>query len=74
MAERTYVIIPVPELTQQMVDDCIETSIDTLRKNNDNSKCILKYEGTKPASISSYTDYTHAQMLTELEKAEWNPL
>ena len=68
---KTYVIVPVAELTQQMVDDCIETSLDTLRRNNINTKTILKFEGSKPASISSYTDYTHAEMLIELENVEW---
>lgn len=68
---KTYVIVPTGELTQQMIDDCIETSSDTLRRNDINTKCILKYEGSKPASITSYSDYTYEQILTELENSEW---
>ena len=73
----TYVIVTNNELSQQMVDDCVETSLDTVRKNDgvggDSSKAILKYEGAKPASIAAYTDYTHAEILVELAKPEWNP-
>jgi len=71
MAEKTYVIVPTSEITEQMVSDCVETSMDTVRKNDVDTKRILKYEGDKPASISAYSDYTRVQMQTELEKAEW---
>ena len=56
-----------------MVDDCVETSMNTLRRNNDDTKVILGFvEGEKPSSISSYTDYSHDYMInTELKKSEW---
>ena len=69
----TYVIIPTAELTQQMVDDCVETTIDTVRKSVDTTLCVLKYNGDKPASIAAYTDYTHEQILVEMAKPEWSP-
>ena len=68
---RKFVIVPTAELTEQMVLDTITTSMDTVRKNNDNTKAILKYEGTKPASISSYAIKTLEQIHTEIAKEEW---
>jgi len=72
--ERRYVIIPEADLTIQMIEDCLETDFNTLRWNNDHSKTILKYEGTKPASITQFIDYSHSEILVELEKPEWNEI
>jgi len=72
-SEKTYCIVPTSDLTQQMVDDCVETSLDTLRRNNDDTKAVLKYEGSKPSSLTEYTTYTHAEILVEMAKPEWNP-
>lgn len=71
--DRKYVLIPEAELTMHMVEDCLETDFNTLRWNVDHTKTVLKYEGTKPASIAAYLDYTHAEILVEMAKPEWNP-
>ena len=74
-ANRKWVIITLASYTdeqlQEMVDNTIQTSVDTLRKNNDNTKAILKYEGYKPTCLYGIDTYTHAQILTELAKSEW---
>ena len=72
-AERKYVIVPENQLTMKMIEDCLETDFNTLRWNVGHTKTVLKYEGAKPASISAYTDYTHAEILVEMAKEEWNP-
>jgi len=74
-SNRKWVIITLASYTdeqlQEMVDNTIQTSVDTLRKNNDNTKAILKYEGYKPTCLYGIDTYTHAQILTELAKSEW---
>jgi hypothetical protein len=74
MAEKTYVLIPAAELTMQMVDVALETDFNTLRWNNDHTKTVLKWEGTKPPIFNPYTDYSHAQILVEMAKPEWTPV
>tara|TARA_R100000008_G_scaffold12560_1_gene6272 strand:+ start:3891 stop:4136 length:246 start_codon:yes stop_codon:yes gene_type:complete len=74
-SNRKWVIITLASYTdeqlQEMVDNTIQTSVDTLRKNNDNTKAILKYEGNKPTCLYGMTAYTHGQILIELAKSEW---
>lgn len=68
----TYVILPTEDVTQQMIDDCIQTSIETLRKSLDGDLAVLKYSGTKPASLGERTDLTHAEILVEMAGPLWN--
>lgn len=71
MSECCYVILPTADATQGMVDDCVQTSLGTLRQSLDGIQCVLKYHPPKPASLSAYTELTHAQALTEMAKAAW---
>ena len=72
---RKWVIITLASYTddqlQEIVSSTIQSSVDTLRKNNDETKAILKYEGRKPTCLYGIDTYTHAQILTELAKSEW---
>ena len=36
--DRKWVILNVSDVTNEMIDNSIQTSLDTLRKNADNSK------------------------------------
>lgn len=72
MAEvKRYCIVPVADLTDQMILDCLETSMDTLRRNNADTMAVLKYVGEKPVILLGYDDYTHAEILVEMLKPEW---
>ena len=68
----TYIIIPLSDITQAMLNVCAEKSIDKLRTSTIGN-AILKWEGTAPAIFSSYTKYTHSEMLVKRLEAEWNP-
>ena len=72
---KTYCIITVAEVTSLPVDfsQVLETSADTLRYNNDESKTFVKYEGSQPSFLSGKTEYTHSQILAILndESGEW---
>ena len=49
---RKWVILNVSDVTDKMIDNSIQTSLDTLRKNSDNSKCILKWSGDTPSCFN----------------------
>ena len=73
MADK-YIIIDLEDVTQQMIDDCIETSFDTLRLSLDELQTILKWNGETPASILALdpqpTQYTHEEILAFLNDPE----
>lgn len=74
MAEH-YIIIDLVDVTQEMIDDCIETSFDTLRHSLDEpTRTILKWNGETPASIAvldpSPMEYNYEAIIAELNDPE----
>ena len=71
-ANRHWIIIDVSDITDEMIENSIQTSMDTLRKTNDGSKAILKWDGPDtPSCFDGITQYNHSDILTELQKDEW---
>jgi len=68
---RKYVIIDRDDVSSVDFSKVLETSADTLRYSNDDSKTFVKYEGNKPSFLSGKTVYTHSQILTELANSDW---
>ena len=68
---RKWIIINVSDITDDMISNAIQTSIDTLRKTTDGTKAILKWDGDTPSCFDGLTTYTHSEILTELAKSEW---
>ena len=66
-----YVILGKDKVTGEMISDCVQSSLETLRVSKE-SNTILKYEGTQPDSLNGYKDYTLAEISKELAKGEWN--
>jgi len=70
----TYVILPVSEIDDEnsTIDfsQLLNVSANTLRKNNDNSKAIVKYKGDQPSFLNGKTTYTHSQILSIVNDAE----
>jgi hypothetical protein len=64
--DRTYIIIPIGDVTQAMIDACIQTSFDTLRLNIAETHTILKWSGDTPSGLSGYTPYTHAEITAHI--------
>lgn len=83
MNEKTYVIANITELNNVDYSQVDQTSADTVRKNNDLNKFILKYEGSTPTTIQmidtngSLFEYdgskyfTHEQILNIMSTDEW---
>ena len=70
---RKYVILNATEANAIDFSEVLETSFETLRWNNDNTKTFVKYEGDTPAWLVGKTAYTKAEMLTILNNpdGEW---
>ena len=68
---RKYVIIEANEVSSVDFSKVLETSVNTLRYNNDNSKTFVKYEGDQPSFLNGKTEYTHVEIRVELAKNSW---
>ena len=69
--DRKYIIVTVSAITDEMIASAIQTSMNTLRKTNDGTKAILKWDGDTPSCFDGMTTYSHSEILTELAKSEW---
>tara|TARA_Y100001963_G_scaffold3794_1_gene4998 strand:+ start:2484 stop:2717 length:234 start_codon:yes stop_codon:yes gene_type:complete len=70
-SNRKWVIVNVSDITDEMIMSSMQSSMDTLRKTNNGSKAILKWEGNTPSCFDGMKTYTHTEILTELSKSEW---
>ena len=70
-SNRKWAIVNVSNITDEMIDSAIQTSMDTLRKTLDGSKAILKFNGDTPSCFEELTTYNHSEILTELAKSAW---
>ena len=71
MNNRKYTIITKEEVVSIDFSQVLETSANTLRYNNDGTKTFVKFEGNTPSFLDGKTQYTHDEILTELNKSEW---
>ena len=67
---RQYVILNATEAQAIDFSEVLETSFETLRWNNDNTKTFVKYEGDTPSWLVGKTAYNKAEMLTILNNPE----
>jgi len=71
---KTYIVIDYEDVTQAMIDECLQTSFNTLRLNIAEDKTILKWIGDTPATIAALdpapTQYTNAEILVILNDSE----
>jgi len=68
---RKWIIINVSDITEEMIGNAIQTSMNTLRKTLDGTKAILKWDGDTPTCFDGMKTYNHSEILTELAKAAW---
>ena len=66
-----YTILDSSEVSSIDFNEVKETSADSLRYSIDNSKVLLKWDGSTPSFLSSPTEYTHAEISTILNGSEW---
>jgi hypothetical protein len=68
---RKWIIINTSDITDEMIDNAIQTSRDTLRTTLDESEAILKWDGDTPSCFDNITTYSHAEIIDELSKSKW---
>ncbi len=70
---REYVIITSDDVSSVDFTKVEETSADTLRWNNDNTKTFVKYQENKPTFLQGKTAYTYLEILAILNDVdgEW---
>ena len=71
MNNKKYTIITKEEVASVDFSQVLETSANTLRYNNDGTKTFVKFEDITPSFLNGKTQYTHDEILTELNKSEW---
>tara|TARA_R100000544_G_scaffold1149_1_gene611 strand:+ start:295 stop:537 length:243 start_codon:yes stop_codon:yes gene_type:complete len=67
---KKYVIITSSDVSSVDFTKVQETSAETLRWSNDNTKTFVKYEGDKPTCLHGKTAYTYAEILTILNDVD----
>ena len=72
-SNRKWIIVNVSDITDEMINSAIQSSMDTLRKTLDGSKAILKFDGDTPSCFDGLTTYNHTEILEELAKSDWTP-
>jgi hypothetical protein len=72
---RQFIIFNVNEISLIDFSKVEETSEETLRKNIDNSKTFVKWDGEIPEFINSLSTkegpYTYSEILNILSSPEW---
>ena len=73
--DREYMIFSVTEIDKIDFSQVLETGPDTLRKNIDQTKTFVKWNGDIPSSVEALETkegpYTHQEMLDILSGPDW---
>jgi hypothetical protein len=73
--DKKYIIFDVSEIDKINFDEVLETSIDTLRLNNEKTKTFVKWIGDEPSFISTLETksiiYNNEDILNILNGPEW---
>ena len=68
---RKYMIIPFTDVTDEMVENAIETSMDTLRHSQKGTdRVLLKFNGDTPEVFDGITTYTYPEILAILNDTD----
>lgn len=60
----TYAIIPTTALTEELIYQVRQGSIDSVRTSTDGNSAIVSWIGDTPSKLVEYTSiHTHAEML-----------
>lgn len=72
---RRYLIFNINELSLIDFNEVLETSAETIRKNIDQTKAIIKWDGDAPNFINNLVTkegpYTYDEIIVILNNSEW---
>tara|TARA_R100000458_G_C8131398_1_gene146289 strand:- start:399 stop:617 length:219 start_codon:yes stop_codon:yes gene_type:complete len=66
-----YTILNTEELDSVNFDEVLETSANTIRYNNSNTKFLLKFEGDTPRFLEGKTLYDYNGIMEILNSPDW---
>ena len=69
---RKYALIDSGDVGIIDFNKVLETSLSTLRYNNDKSQTFVKYKGDKPSFLGNRTEYNREDFLEIIEGEDWN--
>ena len=74
--DNKYIIFDITELSTLDFSQVLETSIDTITYNVDETQTVVKYLGDMPSSIQALTTkegpYTHTQIMNIITGSAWS--
>lgn len=73
-ALETYIVLNKEDITSQLLEDCKQTSLSTIRVAIDGSNdAILTYIGPEPASLQGidHQKYTYEEIKQEINSSKW---
>ena len=70
-SNRKWIIVNVSDITDEMINNSIQTNSSSLRTTTDGSQAILKWDGNTPSCFDGITTYNHSEIKSELLKIEW---
>ena len=72
---RKITVINASDVSSIDFSQVLETSANTLRYNNDNTKTFVKYDGAQPSFLSGKTEYSYDDFVAMLQdkECEWYP-
>ena len=74
-SNRKWVIITLSDYNNEELNNLVQNStnysIESVKKNLNGTKAVLKWDGDTPTCFNGMTTYTHSQILIELAKSEW---
>jgi len=72
---RSFLILNVSEIYLIDFSELLETNVETLRKNNNDTKTVIKWKDKKPKFINHLKTaegpYTYDQIIDILDTDEW---
>ena len=73
---KNYMILDAELLDHSLVNSAVNSSIESVRHNEDSTKMVVKFSHTVPDLFMGHRVYTKSEILKILEGSEWqyNPL
>jgi hypothetical protein len=69
--EYKFVILDVSEVTNEMVNQTLEDSLASARKDKNEEITFVSFTGNTPSTLSGRATLTLAEMRQELKKDSW---
>lgn len=73
MREAIYLVIPLEEITIEVLNYSTSRRTEHVRISVDGTKGIIKIPGEVPSILMKYQQYNHKEIMEEIKKPDWVP-